>query len=243
MWNVKLWNFFLLVFPSVSSFGFVIPAVPIIVSFECHGKTSSSCFLRLPYDTNKSNVLKKKSQLNLFGLFRGDDDDSKNKNDVNLELIRFSNLEKSGNSNKDQQTYYKSLVEFLKEWSLFLEGNKSGMMTTPIQVSFLTNIQHEEEGQDEVQSSFGVKLSFQRVKSSYDDEEEEEDEKKEEKVTSEGGVLIVISQTQNNGEISIVAKRCDIEEGTLIKEMSEETIVQNLKDAMTAWKKEQTTKG
>ena len=220
MWHI-IWIFGLSVFLSLPvSFGFVVPPVQ-LVSFECQGGLS---FLRVQ---QKKECTKSQHHLNLFGMFGGDD----SKNDFNLELIRFSNLEKSGNNNINQT--YSGLVEFLKEWSLFLEGKKSGI-TTPIQVSFLKDIQKEEE---QVDSSFGVKLSFQRVKSSYNDDDD--DDKKEEKtVISEGGVLIVVTQTKK-GEVTTIAKRCDIEEGTLIKEMSEETIIQNLKDAITAWKKEQ----
>jgi hypothetical protein len=37
----------------------------------------------------------------------------------------------------------------------------------------------------------------------------------------------------------VIASRCDVEEGTVVKEMSEKTIVDSLRQAMAAWKKEQ----
>ena len=54
----------------------------------------------------------------------------------------------------------------------------------------------------------------------------------------EGGVEILVEQLEN-GDIQVIAKRCDFDEDTMIKEMSESAILEQLKKAIGVWKKEQ----
>ena len=53
-----------------------------------------------------------------------------------------------------------------------------------------------------------------------------------------GGVDIRVEQLQN-GDLQVVAERCNFDEDTMIKEMSEQTIIESLRKAMKAWKNEQ----
>ena len=52
----------------------------------------------------------------------------------------------------------------------------------------------------------------------------------------EGGVEIRVEKL-SNGEFQLTARRCDTDEDTMVKEMSEQAIVSELKQAFDAWKK------
>jgi len=105
----------------------------------------------------------------------------------------------------------------------------------------------------------GVKLIFKPAKtgSAYKSKEEEKateekvsgyndpsnDKKKKRKPKKEGGVQIVVEKIDDGKllrKLRVRAFRCEMDEDTIIKEMSEEAIISNLKKAMNAWKKQQT---
>ena len=93
--------------------------------------------------------------------------------------------------------------------------------------------------------SAGVQFLFKKGKggrsaySDKDDKKDDGDKKKEkEKTIKEGGVQVMINKTPD-GDLEVIAKRCETEEETMIKEMSEQTIIDSLGQAMQAWKKEQ----
>lgn len=97
----------------------------------------------------------------------------------------------------------------------------------------------------EVTNYSGVQLLFQKGKtggkSAYqdkDDEKNKNNEKKKEEPVKEGGVEVRVEQL-TGGDLQVIASRCEIEEGTMVKEMSEQTIIDSLRKAMAAWKKEQ----
>ncbi len=81
-------------------------------------------------------------------------------------------------------------------------------------------------------------------KSAYRDKDDEKneygdkDEKKKELL--EGGVEVRVRQS-TGGDLRVVASRCAIDEDTIIKEMSEGTIVDSLRKAVAAWRKEQSS--
>lgn len=182
------------------------------------------------------------SRLHLFGMF-GDD---KKKDDPDYELIRFSSLEKvSSSRNDDTNRTYGGMKEFIREWSLFLTGEeqqKEFGLTTPVKISVFEDASSLLlKNENNIESCFGVKMLFQNKNTGYKSKNEEKEKKKEENTKSEGGVLLMVESTTEN-EVRVIARRCDIEEGTMIKEMSEETIVGKLKEAMAAWKKEQSLK-
>ena len=73
--------------------------------------------------------------------------------------------------------------------------------------------------------------------------EEEEDygeyggnkkDKKEQVIVKPGGVEILVEEQQ----LQVRVKRCETDEDTMIKEMSEETILKELKVALDVWKKD-----
>jgi hypothetical protein len=58
--------------------------------------------------------------------------------------------------------------------------------------------------------------------------------KKDEK--KQGGVEILVEKLSSSS-LQVRAKRCEIDDDTMIKEMSEEVIIQELKKAIGVWKK------
>ncbi|KAL7447660.1 hypothetical protein ACHAXS_000047 [Conticribra weissflogii] len=122
-------------------------------------------------------------------------------------------------------------------------------LTTPVTVVPLVKLSFDVgdvvEGFPAVTELSGVQLLFKKPKvggrSAYKDKDEDEDhadgEIAEESI-KEGGVEVQVKKL-SNGELQVSAKRCEIEEGTMIKEMSEQTILDSLRDAIRAWKKEQ----
>ena len=61
--------------------------------------------------------------------------------------------------------------------------------------------------------------------------------KKKKKKKLEGGVEILVEKLVS-GTVQVRARRCDFDEDTMIKEMSEETIVKELRKAVDVWKRE-----
>jgi len=130
------------------------------------------------------------------------------------------------------------------EWSkFFTDPDKNMGLTTPVVLVELKS--DEDDTDDDVTNFSGVQFLFQKSKaggrSAYqdkDDEKNSKDKKDKEDVIKEGGVEVKVNQL-SNGNLSVIAKRCEIEEGTMVKEMSEQTIVDSLRKVMVAWKKEQ----
>ena len=173
------------------------------------------------------------TKLHLFGNLFGssDEDDRENK-----ELARYPNLLPGSEEKIDVK--FDSLSIMISSWSKMLKDNGSGIgLTTAVDVVQLPTSD----------DSTGVQLLFKKGKggrSAYSDKDEkdgEETKKKEEESVKEGGVQIMINKLPDNGNLEVVASRCEVEEGTMIKEMSEQTIVDSLGQVMKAWKKEQTS--
>lgn len=123
---------------------------------------------------------------------------------------------------------YGSLVEYVKEWSELLASSKR--LTTPIQV---------DSTDSGTQIIFVPRPGTGKYYRSAD-EDREADKKgmskrnaSAQEVEEEGGVEISVDES-----LSVTAKRFNYGEDTTIKEMSEETIVGQLKEALNTWKKE-----
>ena len=146
----------------------------------------------------------------LGGLFGSDED----KNDSD-ELASFANF---------PSNQYDGLTEYIRQWAKILETE--GSLTTPIQVT----------AEDQ-----GVKILFKPKESTYKSKDEERAaeegtaEKKKEP-QKEGGVQVMVEQ--DGDEVKVVATRCEMDEDTMIREMSEEAIISGLKKAINVWKKD-----
>ena len=146
-------------------------------------------------------------------------------------------------------TKFDSLVQYVKEWSNLLQTPGTGL-TTPIKV---------EQVEDGVQITFVPKRATGKKYKSSHEEKELEKAKREAKVgkesqgtgerettatkvttgnepQEEGGIQIFV---RNDKSLSVHAKRFNYGEEVAVKEMSESTIVNNLKEALNLWKTEQ----
>jgi len=185
-------------------------------------------------------------------MFGGDDTSVKAKG----ELACFSNLEKSS---ADVDVAFDSISTYLVEWANLFEGDrgKERGLTTFVAVSKLVGpvpVGDSDDGDDdteddgvEVIASSGVKFTFKPPKNAFDNnkkdaaDDEKTGKKKKKKETSPGGVQVLAQKISSGGggvEVRVVASRCDIDEGTIIKEMSEECIADDLRKAVKIWRDE-----
>ena len=118
-----------------------------------------------------------------------------------------------------------ALAEYIRQWAGTLPDSK--LLTTPVEIVAMDD---------------GAQILFRPKESTYKSKEEElateegmqeEDAMSDEKSIKQGGVEVLV-----DGEGEVVARRCEMEEGTMIREMSEEAIVESLKKAMDVWKSE-----
>ena len=151
---------------------------------------------------------------NLFGGLFGSSD---TKNDSDEELASFADFPAS---QKD------GLTEYIREWAKLLETE--GSLTTPIQVMSTPDQ--------------GVQILFRPKESTYQSKDEERAaeegtaEKKSEP-QKQGGVQVMVEE-QDGGKVKVAAKRCEMDEDTMIREMSEEAILSGLKKAINVWRKD-----
>jgi hypothetical protein len=191
----------------------------------------------------------------LHGLFGGvfgvgDSKTTSHENDATLATYMVP----TATSKEDAILQQRSLADLLTEKWVRLFQTGTIQLTTP--VDFVTaKVWEAEEG---VESVEGVQLLFRKrtaaagyKKAEEDDEKAENDgtdveastaggssKKKKKDEAKEGGVEILIERLAGSNQVRVRARRCEVEDGTIIKEMSEETIINELGQAIDAWKKE-----
>lgn len=146
---------------------------------------------------------------------------------------------------------FESLAAYVKEWSSAYEGDRKGTgLTTPV---LIRNSRKGPSKFDGVIAREGIRILFQatntgdRYKSASEDRAAEEERsggataskpssprKIVGKGRKEGGVEILVEKT-NGGELRVRARRCNMDPKTIVKEMSEDLILRNLKKAVIAW--------
>jgi hypothetical protein len=156
---------------------------------------------------------------------------------------------------------YALLVEYLKEWGDLLASSGKGL-TTPIRSShgFLYETRKMLQPRTILKQD-GVQLLFLPTATgrNYMSRDEEMVRDKERRGSGSGGstqapprrrnivqdggidVVVEIVRLPKNDEVHlrVRARRCNYADDTVIKELSEATIVKRLEDAMDVWKKEQ----
>lgn len=164
---------------------------------------------------------------NLFGnLFDG----SKSKLILDEPVTVYSNSAGS-------KVEFEGLGDYLVEWSkMFTNGGIK--LTTPVGVETISS-------DDNVR----VRLIFKDTNTGYKNRNEESESGQYRKVTDEtktkkkedkkkqGGVEILVSNPPGAG-LQVTASRCEVDDDTVIKEMSEETILLELQQAIEVWKRE-----
>ncbi len=152
---------------------------------------------------------------------------------------------------------FEELASYMNEWSdRFNNGAKGTGLTTPVTVSPSNFI-----GEDEISTlrqRYGVRLEFKQTNtgSSYKSKSEERELERQRpagasnappskfkplRQKKEGGVEIIceeLSSGDGQFELRVRAKRCNMDDSTVVKELSEETILKRLGEAVGVWKKE-----
>jgi len=182
----------------------------------------------------------------LDGIFGGggDDDDAVEK--IDGAVLATYDTAVDVDDDIDIDTRFESLSDYVTEkWiGLFEAGTIS--LTTPVKVSRTYDDENEDDDSEDsaVDDSAGCRLLFQKANTGYDDDEngngkDPEKKKKKNDEPKQGGVEIVVRKLSKDGLLRVVARRCEIDEGTLVKEMSEEIILKELAKAIDVWKKEE----
>ena len=181
------------------------------------------------------------SRLYFFGgMFGGDDDGAAaGRDDGDLAVYpSVAGLEK-----------FDSLQDYLKKWAKLLEEDPKGMgLTTKVKavVPTFSPLVKEQVTTEGVKFLTSVQLLFQPPSggTGYGDKDDEKDDggndnsnKKKKKKAAEGGVEVVVLE-EASGRLKILARRCNMDEDTMVKEMSEQAIIDELKKAIRIWKEE-----
>lgn len=154
------------------------------------------------------------------------------------------------------ETKFEGLASYMEQWSgRFNNGAKGTGLTTPVTVS-PSRFRNEPEVPNVIRK-YGVCLEFKitttgaAYKSKSEERELEKMSGKQQKSgqplttlkqKKEGGIEILVEEVSKEDgkfELRVRAKRCNMDDNTVIKEMSEETILKRLNEAIQAWKKEQ----
>ena len=166
-----------------------------------------------------------KTRLHLLsGLFGNDN--KTGECDVELAVYNVSFKKTKGGSSSDVG----ALADYLVQWAQRFVGPDRKQLTTPVKV---------------LPTSMGVQILFQKVNTGYADRDKGKEDKKESPATDkqgkqevkQGGVEIVVLADDDGGSEKVVARRCEMDEDTMIKEMSEIVILKELHTAIDVWKK------
>ena len=141
---------------------------------------------------------------------------------------------------------YNSLVDFVTKYAKKFQDDRKGMgLTTPVKL--VPALEEEDlDTSDDVTKQDGVRLVFQSTQTGYKSKKEEDapaaageenKSQKKRKQPKQGGVEFRI-QLLSNGDVQLKIRRSDVDEDTVVKEMSEEAIVSQIKSAVQAWRKE-----
>ena len=174
------------------------------------------------------------------GMFGGDDDGAAaGRDDGDLAVYpSVAGLEK-----------FDSLQDYLKKWAKLLEEDPKGMgLTTKVKavVPTFSPPVKEQVTTEGVKFLTSVQLLFQPPSggTGYGDKDDKKDDggnnnanKKKKKKAAEGGVEVVVLE-EASGRLKILARRCNMDEDTMVKEMSEQAILDELKKAIRIWKEE-----
>jgi hypothetical protein len=170
------------------------------------------------------------------------------------ELRKFPKLASPSSSSSDGKKNFESLSLYIQTWSEQTfgqeDGGKKSGLTTPVTLILLpeTTKSSQEDKNNVVVAVSGVQLVFKPTKTGNAYTTKNEEKKAQEnnnnkgegsqkkKPKKEGGVEILVEKLED-GQVQVRARRCELDEDTMIKEMSEETILSKLNEAVKAWKK------
>ena len=155
---------------------------------------------------------------------------------------------------------FEELANYIDEWSgMFKDGAKGTGLTTPVSV-LLSRFDDDKGESSNIRSRYGVRLEFKQTNTgsaykSKDEERQLESQRsgpvntdtssnqqpiRSNRQRREGGVEIIVEKTEDsNGKVDlrVRARRCNMDDNTVVKELSEETIVKKLAKAIEVWRK------
>jgi len=201
----------------------------------------------------------------MFGNIFGGGSSPSNTDDKNAVLADFLLGSSSSDTSRNIDVQYESLMDYItNEWSnLFVQGTIK--LTTPVTVVPAHDLATIKDNDDDdtdnvsVEKVGGVKFIFRKSESKYkkwdddnssgnknDGDNVDKTQKKtndDKKKVSQGAVTVRVEQlaspsSPSPSSLRIRAVRSDIDDDTIIKEMSEEKIVEELKEAVAVWKKQ-----
>lgn len=196
------------------------------------------------------NPRKRHSSTTVLHFFNfGGGDDTKPKDGDELARI----IVKNKTPVDEKYSSLEALCDYLLSWGELFGPDKGKRMglTTPIVVIPSSGGDESEMDSNTVCRPI-VKFQFSKVDTGYQsvkdekkddgkDDRNDNSSKKKKKEAKQGGVEIVLMATTNGGpsslQLEVLARRWDIDENTMIKEMSEEVIVKKLKEAVAVWEK------
>lgn len=165
------------------------------------------------------------------------------------ELLRID--VESGASDKETNEKYEKLATFIEEWSKMFEGKAKGTgLTTPVTLSiskrlpdnvcvlrrFGVRLEFKETNTGSAYFSKGEEASKERQQGNYKTQyaEKNVDSIKPRRQNNQGGVEVIVEQTVS-GSLRVRARRCNLDDSTVIKEISEETILKKIQSAVNSW--------
>jgi hypothetical protein len=134
---------------------------------------------------------------------------------------------------------FEGLGDYISTWANNMFVNGSIKLTTPVVLEAVSS-----------ENTRGIRLLFKDANTGYKNKNEESEsgkarppssdetkKKKKENTKLQGGVQIVVEKTAGS-DVQVLARRCETDEDTVIKEMSEETIMSELRQAIDIWKRQ-----
>lgn len=169
------------------------------------------------------------------------------------EIFRIDDILPASTPTEVVNEKYMKLVEFISQWSLMFENGAKGTgLTTPVSVKKSTLSPQKSEG---VSKRSGIILEFRPTMtgSAYKSKGEEREIERQTtsgsgytgksntnmsyKAKKEGGVEILVEMT-TKGSLRLRVRRCYMDDTTVVKELSEETILGKLKEALPVFIKD-----
>lgn len=170
------------------------------------------------------------------------------------ELWRSEPLAQGGVVDVEQK--FEQLASYVNEWSnRYKDGAKGTGLTTPVTVS-PSKFSPDDTSSTSIRRKFGVRLEFKQTNTGSAYRSKEEERKMERDIPGksstaskdqlttmrqkkQGGVEILVEevvQKEGSHELRVRAKRCNMDDDTVLKEMSETTILKSLEEAVRVWK-------
>jgi hypothetical protein len=158
------------------------------------------------------------------------------------ELLRITD-------NLGDASYLDQLHEYLGEWALMMESGKK-KLATPIRVA-PSSIQPANLAREGVKERAGVRLLFlptntgsaymskaeERAREEQSGTKSSSTSSRKRRTKPEGGVEVLVEVTKDD-TLRVRAKRCNMADDTVLKEISEETILKRLKESLDVWSKD-----